>query len=322
LLRLYFGDDQVSLDQAVSGITGKVDAALVAINVQRLDGTAADLRELAAACRSLPFLGASRVIVVTSLSERLKSAPKEATAFAEALRLMPPSTELILVEPDLQGEGTGHPLYSQARQGGEVRRFSLGGREDIEDWIAQRAADGGVGMTHDACIELAKRVGANALQLQSELDKLATYAMGQGPIDVQQVRELVPASDESNVFELVDAIGRRESGRALGMMQDLMLRQSEPAQRLLAMIGRQFRLLLVAKDLSAARVPPAQMAAQLEAPAWRVRRLLEQSRYFSIPELEKALERALLADYAMKGGGSSSDITVMTQLVADLTAGS
>jgi DNA polymerase-3 subunit delta len=322
LLHLFFGDDEVGLERTVGEIAAKVDPALSAVNIQRLDGSGADLGQLAAACCSLPFLGNSRVIIVRRLGERLRAAPKEAAAFAEALRSMPPSTELVLIEPDLQGDGSSHPLYGLARQIGEARQFSLGSREDIEDWVAERAAERGLALTREACVELARRVGAHALMIETELDKIGAYALGRPQVDARDVRELVPATEESDVFDLVDAIGHRDSGRALSIVQDLMLRQAEPAQRLLPMIARQFRLLLIAKDLTAARLPPAQLAAELDAPSWRARRLVEQSRYFSIAELERALGRALEADYATKGGGDAADIVVMTQLVADLTAGS
>ena len=97
------------------------------------------------------------------------------------------------------------------------------------------------------------------------------------------------------------------------------MRQGEPAARLLAMIGRQFRLLYMAKDLQQARASQQQMAAQLEAPPWLLRRLLEQAGHFTLPELQRGLERTLEADYDVKGGSAIAEDAVVLQLVAELT---
>ncbi|MGQ9553245.1 MAG: DNA polymerase III subunit delta [Anaerolineae bacterium] len=319
MLRLFLGDDRVNMEMAVAAITAQLDAAVATANVSRFDGASLDLQALTMACRSLPFLGSLRVVVVQRLADRLKSLSREAMAeLTVAIASMPPSTELIVLEPDFQGDGSSHPLFGLASKQGEVRRFALAGTDDVESWIAQKAASYGTEISHDAAFELHRRVGDNSLQLRVEIEKLATYCLDQGRIEVEQVRELVAPTLESSVFDLVDAIGRKETAKALRLTQKLLLHQGEPVGRLLAMIGRQFRLLITVKDLQAARTPPVQIASQLEAPAWLVRRLGEQSQRFSMPELEKALERTLYADYATKGGANASEEAVMLQLVAEL----
>jgi DNA polymerase-3 subunit delta len=309
------------MEAAVTTITARLDAAVATANVSRLDGASLDLQSLAAACRSMPFLGSLRVVVVQRLAERLKAMPREAVAeFTSAITSMPPSTELIVLEPGLQGDGSSHALFGLASKQGEVRHFALAGDGGVEGWIMQKAADRDAEMGRDAALELHRRVGDDSLRLQAEIEKLATFCLGQSSIEVQHVRELVAPSLESSVFDLVDAIGRREPAKALRLAQELLVHQAEPAGRLLAMVGRQFRLLIMVKDLQAARVPPAQMAGQAEVPAWLARRLIEQSQRFSMPELERGLESTLSADYATKGGGNLPEEAVILQLVAELTA--
>jgi len=67
MLRLLYGDDRVSMDAEVSKRTAAAGDSSAVMNVLRLDGDTADLSELAAAARSLPFFGGTRVIVVRNL---------------------------------------------------------------------------------------------------------------------------------------------------------------------------------------------------------------------------------------------------------------
>lgn len=320
VLRLYYGDDRVSMDAAVRELTARLEPSTAAANLTRFDGATADLSEVAAACQSMPFLGELRLVLVERLGERLKAVGREAASeFVRSASSLPPTTDLVAIEPELKGDGSAHPLFAEAQRSGEVKCFSLGGAESVEQWIARRAQEVGAEISREAGEELHRRVGDDALQLRSELDKLITYCLGEGRIELQDVRQMVPASVQSSVFDLVDAIGRKQAARALELVQGLLVRQSEPAAVVLAMIGRQFRLLVMAKELLSQRASPGEMAAELQVPAWLVRRLVEQSRHFAMPELERALERTLYADYATKGGGDMPEASVLTQLVADLT---
>ncbi|NPV07149.1 MAG: DNA polymerase III subunit delta [Anaerolineae bacterium] len=320
MLRLFYGDDRVSLDAEVARHVASGGRSAVVMNVVRLDGSVVDLEELASICCSLPFFGGTRVVVVRDLMERLRSASKqERSALLAALQHMPASTELLVVEPDLHREPESHPLHELAQRQGEVRAFSLTTEGDVEGWIERRAAALGVRLGRDAAAELHRRVGDSAVALEAELEKLAAFSLDAGPVQVQDVRELVVASPESSVFDLVEAIGRRETGRALARLEDLLIRQTESALALLGMVSRQFRLLLMAKDLVEARTSQAALAQELSVPPWLVNRFVAQSRLFTMAELEQALEKALRADYALKGGTNASEAAVLTQLVVELT---
>ncbi len=310
------------MEAAAQEILASGDAAMAAADAGRLDGAVVDLGELGAACRSLPFLGGKRVIVVVGLGARLKAAAKDDVAqIREAVEGMPPSTELVVLEATEKRQQPSGPLWELAQRLGETRAFNLVDDGDVRAWIAREVGEQGSAIDREAAAELYRRVGDDALQLRAEVDKLVTFSLDEGRIGVETVRRLVPLSAESSVFDLVDAIGRRDPTTALGLAQDLMVRQSEAAPAVLAMIGRQFRLLLMVQDLLAAGTPPEQIARTISLPAWLVRRLVEQSRRFSAPELDSALERVMYADFAAKGGADLSDVAVVLGLVAELTGG-
>jgi len=322
MLRLLYGDDRVSMDAEVSKRTAAAGDSSAVMNVLRLDGDTADLSELAAAARSLPFFGGTRVIVVRNLGARLKAAAKDdRAALLASLRELPPSTELLVVEADLHDKPESHPLYELADTWGEVLPFRVAAVGNVEAWLAQHAVALGATIAPAAAAELHRRAGDNAVTLQTELEKLAAYALSSGTIRPQDVRELVTPSAESNVFELVEAMGKRDPSAAVGRLEDLLLRQSESALGLLAMIGRQFRQLIVAKDALESGAGSGELGRELGAPQWLVGRLVGQSRLFTMAELERALEAVLEADFALKGGADLPEVVVLTELVVNLTTG-
>ncbi len=322
MLRLLYGDDRVSMDAAVTKMATQAGDSATVMNVVRFDGASADLTEVAVAARSLPFFGGSRVIVVRGLGDRLKGAAKDdRSAMLAALEDLPPSTEMLVVEPDLYEKPESHPLHDLARRKGEVLPFRVAAVGNVEEWLARQAQSLGVTITPPAAADLHRRVGASAVVLQSELEKLSAYVLDSGTIRPEDVRELVTPSSESHVFDLVEAIGKRDPSVAAARVEDLLLRQSESALGLLAMVARQFRQLIVAKDAMDRRLGQPDLARELGAPPWLVRRLVAQSRLFTVTELEQALEAVLEADCTLKGGADLSEASVLTRLVVDLTAG-
>ena len=96
---------------------------------------------------------------------------------------------------------------------------------------------------------LAGRIGANSGQLQGEIQKLATAAGEGATVTEQLVRDLVPVTRAGGIFDLSDAINRRNLPLCLDTLSQL-LRQGENAVGiLLAAIVPTVRNLLVAKDL-------------------------------------------------------------------------
>jgi DNA polymerase-3 subunit delta len=132
--------------------------------------------------------------------------------------------------------------------------------EDLIDWVIQRSRDRGVTMEHQAAVVLTTRVGANGGQLDTELAKLAISAGEGTTISEQLVRDLVPETRASGIFDLSTAINKRNLPLCLDTLSKL-LRQGENAVGiLLAAIVPTVRNLLAAKDLMERHRlrPPAQ----------------------------------------------------------------
>ena len=164
--------------------------------------------------------------------------------------------------------------------------------------------------------ELAAHIGNDLRLLDNEIEKLLIYRANQ-PIRGEDVRTLVASVSESNIFDLVDAIGHRETTRALKLLHDQLNHNAAPMY-LLTMITRQFRLLLQTRDFAARGKTVEQAAAQLKMHPFVAKKTWAQSLNFSLPQLEAIYQKLLDTDIAIKTG-RNEPMLALDLLVVELT---
>jgi len=139
--------------------------------------------------------------------------------------------------------------------------FGFNGTEDdLIDWVIRRCRERCVKIDEQAAVVLTTRVGANTGQLDAELAKLVTSS-GEGiVISEQLVRDLVPFTRSGGIFDLSDAINKRNLPLCLDTLAQLRRQGENTIGILLAAIVPTVRNLLIAKDLMERHrlKPPAQ----------------------------------------------------------------
>jgi DNA polymerase-3 subunit delta len=203
----------------------------------------------------------------------------------------------------------------------EVREFAAPNvkKGEVGRWLTERAQLKGGQIQPNAVTLLAAYVGADLRLLDQELDKLLTYVGPGRAVTEADVRRMVSAAAQTNIFEMVDAVGARDSRAALGLLHEL-LDAGEAPLYLLFMITRQFRILLQLRLLQAANLAPAELASRLGQHPFVVEKGLRQARQFSVVQLEAILRRLLQADLALKSSGANP-ILELDLLVLSLTRG-
>jgi DNA polymerase-3 subunit delta len=211
---------------------------------------------------------------------------------------MPDTTTLILVEEELSAD---NPLLQALKPAGQVREFRPLRPGAVLQWILERAQNQGMDISAAAARLLADLVGDNLWVLASELDKLTAYAQGRR-IEGADVRSLVSEARQVNIFAMVDAIVERRAGVALRLLRKLMADGADGGY-LLAMVVRQYRLIIQAKELMTAGLPSREIGQRLGVTSeFVLQRILDQAQRYSLSRLKAAYRRLLEADVGMKGG--------------------
>lgn len=94
---------------------------------------------------------------------------------------------------------------------------------------------------------LLRRAGGDPAAVAMELDKLCLYVGEAAAIREEDVRVSFRDMGESWIFDFTRALSQRQAGAAVGLLRDLFS-QGEHPLRLLALIARELRMLLLARD--------------------------------------------------------------------------
>jgi DNA polymerase-3 subunit delta len=227
---------------------------------------------------------------------------------------MPDTTQLFFVDGPIS---QNNPLLRQLRPVVETHQVAAPSREALALWIKNQAQLKGVGISPAAIRSIADLVGNDLWTLNSELEKLSLYAAGRN-IEEADVVELVSQVREASIFNAVDAIIDRKPGVAIGLLRQL-LQYDQSASRVITMMGRQLRLLALARDLYQRRVPEQEMGSRLGiSHQFALRKTLEQARRHSWEDINRQYQRLLEADLAIKRGKLEPDVS-LEMLVADLS---
>lgn len=268
-----------------------------------------------------------RVVLIQNASvsgERTGRRRSKGSEWWRWLRQIPPDTFVLITFPQMPPQSLLDALNEIAL----IVPVPKLRPQDLPEFVQMLAEQVGIRLTQDAVNELIERVGNDARQLASELEKLALVVGGDGRVTADMVRELVP-SLAMDVFTLVNAVTKGDAATALKVLNDLLQRR-EPPMKILGLLARQFRFLLQARLLLDAKLfSPALLRArpdifrqQLDRLPEEVRRRLpENPRYnllqqspqairtfllqageFSRTQLEQALRLILETDIGLKSG--------------------
>jgi DNA polymerase-3 subunit delta len=335
VIYVFYGPDSFSLHEALTKLKAELNSdGMLATNTAAFEGDQVRPDDLLAVCSTVPFMGAHRLVLVEGLLARFQAPggrrrPGAGQArhggpgrqadlgpwrdLPAALESLPPSTTLVFVD---EGISEGNPLLRLLSPLAQVQHFPRLNQRDLPGWIQTRARREGVDMSPAAVRLLADLVGNDLWALWQELKKLATYASGRR-MEEEDVRALTTAAREASVFTLVDAVVEDRPDQALRLLEQL-LEQGAAAPYLLSMITRQYRNLLLAKEMQSQRRPAGEIGERLGISSrFALGKVLEQAGRYSPARLKASYRRLLEADVSIKSGTYREELA-LELLVQDL----
>ncbi|HOA22394.1 MAG TPA: DNA polymerase III subunit delta [Aggregatilineales bacterium] len=307
---VFHGQDEPSLRDRLAKFYEKFSSPATAdLNITRIDGETIQSGDIEMAAGALPFLADYRVIVVENLTASA-TGREVIDRLPDVLASLPDTTRIAFVETGLQSGGSQAAARGRALKKlinavenyprGAVLSFDLPVEKERPQWIQRRAKRYGAEIDSRAAHELAQRIGEDLTLADTELLKLATYA-GDRAITVEDVAELTPYSPEAGIFDMVDALGKRQGQRALSLLERLLEEGQEPLG-IFGMIIRQYRLLIQMKE-QLGRGQTSQSAARaIGMHPYVAEKISEQARYYSMEQLERIYRSLLDFDLEIKTG--------------------
>ena len=267
---LYFvtGSDEAEVRRTAQGIAAKLappDAGEFGLEIIEAPADTVDcsvemVEQTLQAILTLPFFGGGKLVWMKSASFLKDSVQGRSEAVQNALEKLlktleeglPEGTTLLISAPEPDKRRTFYKSLTSIASTTLCDKPDFGfnaTEDDLIDWVISRCRDRGVRMGNQAAVVLTARVGANTGQLDAELAKLVTSAGEGAEITEQLIRDLVPLTRAGGIFDLSDAINKRNLPLCLDTFAQLRRQGENSIGILLAAIVPTVRNLLVAKDL-------------------------------------------------------------------------
>lgn len=234
---------------------------------------------------TLPFFADNRVVVINNVGLFEKKNANLAGELAGILSNVPDTSYVIIVEPTCDKRTK---LYKSIKKVGTICEFAHLSEGELVKYIARSLGKYDKKIEASTARYLVDHVGVGLTILHNELEKLANYVGNSEIVRVEDINEICQKSVENKIFELVDCMGTKRRARALKLYHDL-LASKEPANRILFMITRQFRLNYKAKLLNGEGLNISGIASRLKLQSFIAKKCLSQSQGFTIASLEGAL---------------------------------
>lgn len=337
---LFQGSDDALKREAVGKLTAPLlDDSMADFDREERDaptsaGESPDFaRQILSSAGGMPMLSERRVVIATNV-QRLGKEDQE--TLATGLGHLGDRSLLVLVagapEYDagkVKGRSTvGTKLVNAVAKAGHVVLCDAPTEGDLSARAKAIAKARGKTIEPDALRRLLDRAkaaaadrggggkGGDLLVLTSELEKVMAYVGARPAITLADAAAVGMQSAEENIFALLDAVGHRDSRRALSLTDEMLQVGDKPdgvAARTFVMLARHLRLLWGAKFLAEKRVagdrlPPevqsvlsGEMIGITQRQSYRLRDYQTQARGWSYENLQQGLARTLASDMAMKG---------------------
>ncbi len=346
-LAYFWGEDAFMIERAARTYAQRVSPAGESMELWRasLDddaggegGSASTAKRRAAALDGIeqhlgmaPLFGAGTLVVVRQPAGLL--AEKEARErLIDLVGTVPPGNALCIT--DLTASGAKGPAARGALRdaieeaGGVVQEFKVPGAGQLEPWLVKRAQELKIELQPAAARTLAERVGGHIREsdvdrrrrtelANGELEKLALYKPG-GTITTEDVEALVTETIPGSTWAFLDAVGMR-AGASATTLAERLLADSTPLPVLVSQLHRRLRDLVLVRDHLDAGSSNPQIVKELKLQPFRAKKLAEQARAWTAPQLDQAMVELLALDLRSKGIAVDGSTLQMSEAIDALT---
>ena len=311
-LPVYFlcGDQAYLRNQYRDQIRGAAQAGGDDMNVSVFTGKDIDPDRVIDIADTMPFFADRRVVILENTIFFGAKAGPGAEKLAEYIGKIPETTTIIFSEETADARTK---LYKAIAAAGCVIPCEAPSGEDLEKWVLSQLKKNGLNIRRNTLQYFLAGTGDDMLNIRSELDKLCAYCMGRGEVTEEDIRAICVPQVQDRIFEMIDAVVRRDQKKALRIYMDLLKLQTAP-QAILALMIRQINQLLQVRELSAA-FGPAEAAARMKLKPFVVSKLTDNASRYKEGTLKRALEMCLKADIDYKSGKIDAKLAVETLIV-------
>lgn len=304
---LFYGEELFLIENAVKKIKNQFGETIKGINFIFIDDT--NIQELISDIET-PAFGYEKKLIIARNTNILKREGKRKSTELVKIReklddyikenedIIKQTVILVFIEEDVDSR---FALYKTLDKIGTVCKVDFQKPIQLEKRMLSICNSYQVKIDNSTIKYFVETCGTNMQELINEIRKLIEYAGKNGTIKKEDIDLLTIKKLENVIFDLTDNLGKRETKKALEVLQNL-INNKEPVQKILINLYNHFKKLyftkLAVKDnkdlVSSLNLKPNQ--------TFLTGKYKMQAGYFKESELKKILQELRDLDYNYKNG--------------------
>ena len=299
---LLYGEEDYLRKQYRDKLREALTAPDDTMNYHYYEGKDINTAEIIDLAETMPFFADKRVIILEN-SGLCKSG---GDALAEYLKQPAESAVLILVENQIDKRSK---LFKVIKEQGRACEFQVQNEQTLKRWLASLAKQDNKKISEATAEYFLEKTGTDMANIRTEWEKLICYSLDKEIIEIQDIDAICTQRVSNRIFDMVSAIAEKRQQEALDMYHDL-LTLKEPPMGILALIARQFNLMLQVKELQQKGLNGRQIGDKVGLAPFIVQKYERQTNRFKMRELKAALKACVEADEAVKTGKMNDVLSV------------
>ncbi|HEX9829118.1 MAG TPA: DNA polymerase III subunit delta [Bacteroidota bacterium] len=313
---LVYGAEDLLAEECMNAIVeNAVDEDARGFNLDIMYGSRDDTKDVVAHASSFPMMRERRVVVVKEF-EKLATTEAAQELLSGYFKKPMESTTMVLLtsKPDFRKK-----LFLDLKKSAQLIECKPLFDNQAPDWIEARIKKMGKSVSPEAVRLLHAYVGNSLRVIQSEIDKLFIFIGDKKQIEVEDVAGVVGETKGYTVFELQNAVGKRDISLSMQILER-MLELGESPQLMIVMLTRFFTQLYKLSELKQRRATDQLIASELGIKPYYVKQYVAFSANFSNEHIEQNFRALLDADVTLKSTSRDQRL-VMDLLIYSLVKG-
>jgi DNA polymerase-3 subunit delta len=281
-------------------IVAKKTGSAGGFNVYRLAGADFDLPKLKETVERMSIFETKKIIILENVFGAETKTLSEVAKFISSKKLADDRDNLLIFwEEEVEARSGKSPLFKiLTEKPAFSQKFENLNLRQLKTWILCETEKRGGKISQPAVEFLSSAVGNDLWRLSGELDKLVAYKNG-GIIALVDVKMLVATEFHSSIFDLIDALGRKDRKAALRILNgETGIGRDE--LEILGMVAGHFRRLVSLRSLmEAGRLVSA---VSMGFHPFVFQKVLNQSRNFTLADLKNKFRKIVETDFMIKTG--------------------
>ena len=264
------------------------------MNYHYFEGKDININEVIDMAETMPFFAEKRIIFVENSGFCKAGGEKLAEYLAQPAK----TVVFIMIEKQVDKRSK---LYKVFKDKGRICEFTRQDESTLKRWISGIVKKENKVISDQVMNLFLEKTGTDMENIRTELEKLFCYTMKREEITCDDVNNICTQRISNRIFEMVSAIAEKRQRDALDMYHDLLTLKEAP-MGILALIARQFNLMLQVKELQQKGLTSKAIGEKTGLSPYIVQKYEKQSAKFKMKELINALNACVSADEAVKTG--------------------